>query len=366
MGNILLAFLAAFALSFVGVPPILTAGVMIGSNVARAFSPNLDSLLSFGSGSLAMAVQTEVWVRDIEEELYAGNEWITRATNDTQFVNNKTVHIPRSGGAPTVLEDYDHAGSGPVTPTYRTDTTRDYNMGEFVTTPTAIPTIEEAQTSYSKRMSVLREHINVVNDRIALRTVDNWATGLTAADIYRTTGAATALLPSGATAGTRNKLTIADFAQMQAVLNAENLPQSGRVCVLPSSMLNDLVTDTNLATVFAQARGNQNVYATGVIANLFGFDIYVRSRVILMDTISGTTRLSITAAASSGTAAADAAMFFHSSQVRYARGATKAYMQENHPEYYGDVMSIGVLHGSASTRSTEVGIKVLAQGGTAV
>jgi len=361
--NVVLGFIAAFALSFVGVPALLTMTGVVLFNAAQIAYPNFYQLTALAG--LPMAVQTEVWVQDIEETLYGSNTWLMRATNDSAYVNHKTVHVPRSGGAPTITKNLDHSTT-PSTPALRADTTQDYNLNEYTTTPTKIPNIEQIQVSYSKRQSVLREHINAVEDRIALETLDSWTSGIAASDIFRTTGANTGLLPSGATVGTRLKVTAADIALISARMDEEEVPAEGRICIMPAVMFHDLFADTTLANIWATSSGNANILKEPQLMGRFmGFDIYVRGRVILFNTISGTTKLAVTAAASTGTAAAGAALFAQQSQIRFAKGAIVPYLDENSPIYYGDVMSLGVMSGAASSRATEVGIKVLAQGGVA-
>ena len=361
LANLVLALIGAFALSFAGVPPILTLAAAVAFNAAQVAFPNFYQLSSLG---LPFAVQTEVWVANIEEELYGDNTWIMRAANDSAYVSNKTVHIPRAGNAPTVVKNRDHSTT-PSTPALRADTTKDYNLDEYTTDPTKIPDVEEIQTSYAKRQSVLREHINKVNDLIALETLDAWTSGLAAGDIFRSTGASGALLPAGASAGTRLKVSLADLAKIAARMDEEEVPKSNRVVVMPAVMFNDMFSDVDLAKIWAASNGNRNITEDpSFMGRIMGFDVYVRGRVVLFNTVTGTVKLSTTAAASSGTAAAAAAVFFQQDQVRVAKGAIKPYIEEDSPVYYGDVMSIGVMHGASATRATEVGIKVLAQGGT--
>jgi hypothetical protein len=360
--NMLIGSLIAVTLTAFGIPFGVTFTGFALFNIAQIAAPNLFTL---PNGASLMAVQTEVWIRDIEEELYGTDTWIYRATNDSQYVNNKTVHVPRSGANPTIVKNRSYSGT-PATVGVRADTTQDYNIDEYTTDPVTIPSIEEIQTSYSKRQSVLRQHMDSVNDRIALETADAWISGITATDIFRTTGASGALLPGGATAGSRLKVTAADISLIAARMDEEEVPQANRVCVMPAVMFADLFSDTTLANIWANSNKGSNIIAEPQLMGRFmGFDIYVRGRVIVFNTISGTAKIAVTAAVATATAGAAGALFFQSGQVRYAKGAIMPYLQENAPQFHGDVMSIGVLHGAKATRSTEIGIKVLAQGGSA-
>ena len=63
-----------------------------------------------------MAIQTEVWARDIAEKLFPSDAWVTQAINDDPWVSNKKVHRPQAGDLPAVEKN---RSTFPATPTWR-------------------------------------------------------------------------------------------------------------------------------------------------------------------------------------------------------------------------------------------------------
>ena len=44
-----------------------------------------------------MALQVEIWVKSIIEGLFANNTFAARSVDHSEFVNEKTVHVPNAG-----------------------------------------------------------------------------------------------------------------------------------------------------------------------------------------------------------------------------------------------------------------------------
>ena len=144
-----------------------------------------------------MAVQTEVWVRDIEEVLFAeNNEFLRASVNHDAFVVNKTVHVPQAGSLPGATKN---RTVFPAPIIDRADTTLDYELDSFSIDPVRIGRIDEVQISYAKRQSVMKQHVNILMDIIAREGIFNWASD-TGANQVRTSGStASDNLPPGAT-----------------------------------------------------------------------------------------------------------------------------------------------------------------------
>ena len=80
-----------------------------------------------------MAIQKEIWLRDIVEGLFADNSFASKAVNDDQWVNQgKKVHIPNAG-APSGVQK--NRTTVPATAVKRTDTDVEYTLDEFTTNP---------------------------------------------------------------------------------------------------------------------------------------------------------------------------------------------------------------------------------------
>jgi len=190
-----------------------------------------------------MAVQTEVWVKDIQDVLFAkNNEFLRASVSHDEFVVNKTVHVPQAGSLPGAEKNVTNF---PVPVIERDDTTLDYDLDGFFVKPVRIDNIEEIQNSFSKRQSVMKQHINLVMDLIAREGIFNWASD-TAANQVRTSGATSTInRPVGAT-GSRKRLTVEDLANVTQVMDDQDVPDDGRWLMLPSKMYQEFFTITEL------------------------------------------------------------------------------------------------------------------------
>ena len=179
-----------------------------------------------------MGILQEIWVKDIQESLYEGNEMLQRSVDHSGFIVGNIVHIPNSGANPG---SEINRGTFPATITERTDVIRSYNVDSFTTDPIRVRNFTEIQTSYSKRSSVMGQHIETLKEDIGYNTLYNWAKDATEAGgrILTSTGANTAALPNGTATGTRDLVTMNDIRLAAAMLDKDNMPKAGRVMTMP-------------------------------------------------------------------------------------------------------------------------------------
>ena len=52
-----------------------------------------------------MAIQKEIWISSIQEQLYAGNEFIQKSISHDNYTTDKTVHVPQGDTIPAVAKD---------------------------------------------------------------------------------------------------------------------------------------------------------------------------------------------------------------------------------------------------------------------
>src|SRR6056297_2189096 len=65
--------------------------VIGGGSVLSAFIPKME-------GVAPMAIQKEIWINSLVENLFADNQFMSKAFNADEFVNSgRTVHIPNAG-----------------------------------------------------------------------------------------------------------------------------------------------------------------------------------------------------------------------------------------------------------------------------
>jgi len=306
-----------------------------------------------------MALDREQWLADIQENLFKDNAIINRAVNHDGFVNYKTVHVPQAGANPTITKNL---GSFPATITQRTDSELTYSMDTYYVEPIHIEAGQEtAFLSYEKRMSVLNQNIATLEEALVNNALYKWApSGSTR--LVRTTGTGTtnALAPSAT--GNRNAITLADILSAKAILDAENVPASGRILLLPSSMYNAQLLA--IADVYQAQSYGQSALPSGVVTRIHGFDVMIRSTVVVYDN-TGTPV--IKAVGDNGVPSSPAstdnlgALAYHPSFVAKAMGNTEVMINEGVAEYYGSIVSAFQLFGASKMRTSQVGVVAIVQ-----
>ncbi len=280
-----------------------------------------------------MAIQKEIWIADIRERLYEQNEFITQSVSHDGFVSNKTVHVPISGTSPTIYVD---RGTLPATISQRTDADHTYSLRQFTTDPILVTDLEDLQVNYSKRQSILGQHIDALNERLGTETLHSWA--LTTSTFVLTGVTAGGTLPPSAT-GTRTKFTRTDIAALAAKLDKDNVPKAGRNIIMPVDLYYELLSVDELVR---KDFVNNAALPDGAIDRLFGFNIYVRPTVVMYD---GSQNLKAVNAAAAATDCYGV-IAWHPNFVSKAMGGIKVFSDIDKPEYYGSIFSAEVMHGS--------------------
>jgi len=300
-------------------------------------------------------VLTEVWVRTIQEVLFArNNEFLRASVNHDAFVVNKTVHVPQAGSLPGVTKN---RTVFPAPVISRDDTTLDYDLDSFSIDPVRIGRIEEVQISYAKRQSVMSQHMNKLMDLIAREGIFNWASDLGDNQV-RTTGATgNDNAPKGA-AGNRKKVLLEDIAKVAEVMDDQDAPDEGRWLMLPSKMYYELFTIQDL--IRDDIIGETTLPAAA-IKKILNFNIMKRSSntVVKYDNVSTPQRKAVGAAVASDDNFG--AIAWHIDSVATALGAIEVFADEKSATMMGDVISADVLSKTTKLRSDEAGIVTLIQ-----
>lgn len=298
-----------------------------------------------------MGIQKEIWVADIAANIFPTNSFIVRSKDDSMYVENKKVHLPQSGTQPTVVKG---RTTFPATASKRTDITLEYNVDAYSTDPMHLEETDEIEVSYDKRQSIISDHTDVLNTTIADWMLVNWAPTV-ASRIFRTSGDAR---PAGAPSatGNRKKVTLQDFLDAKRKLDKDDVPSEGRVVVIPADMYNDLLALD--AIISADKLGNAAL-PSGVVGRIFGFDIYIRSRVLVFN--NAATPVVKDPEVAGAATDNEAALFYHPNFVRRALGAVKLFSKEDDPQYYGDVFSAMVRAGGSKARIDSKGVVLLVE-----
>ena len=302
-----------------------------------------------------MAIQKEVWVQDIQDILFqTNNQFLRQSVNHDPFVTNKTVHIPQSGSLAAAVKN---RSVFPASIQERTDTDLTYDLDDFTTDPVRIGNIDEIQTSYLKRRSVMLHHNNILRDIIAIEGIFNWASD-TAANQVRTTGStSTTNLPPSAT-GSRKKLTVADLAEVAKAFDNQNAPEEGRFLMLPSAMYYEVFTINDL--IKSDIIGELTL-PKAALKKVLGLNIMKRSdaQAVIYDNSGTPVKQAIGSAGSANDNFG--AIGWHMDFVSTAMGAISVFEEVQSPTLYGDVISSQVLIKSRILRTDEAGIVTLIQ-----
>jgi hypothetical protein len=305
-----------------------------------------------------MALIKEIWVNDIQESLNENASFLPYSVDHSAYVAFGTVHVPQSGANPTIEVN---PSSFPLTINQRTDTDRTYALNQYALQPTLITNLDELQISYDKRQSVIGQQMSTLTERIGNMVAVSWcASGAT--NIVETTGAAvaTSLPPSGT--GTRKAVALVDIANLAKKLDKDNVPRTGRKLLMNADMFWELFTISDV--VRASYNGFQvSTLATGVVAQLFGFDIMIRPTVAVFAK-TGTAAKAVGAAA--GADDRLACIAWHTSTVSRALGSMTPMFDSGSngngkPEYLGSIFNIEVMLGSAILRADMKGVAALVQ-----
>lgn len=289
---------------------------------------------------------------EIQPKLFPGGSWLSRSINDDAFVNNDKVELAHSGTIPSVKKNRSVL---PAPISKRTDAATEYSLIELTSDPTVLQNSEALTVAYNKRASILDQHAKSINTKGRDAILYLWATGATA---FASTGSTRA---AGNTTGnqtsTRKAFTEADIINIQKQFFKDDvqneLGEINGVALLTPSQYADLIALS--AFKDADKYGRSNI-PSGVVARAYGFDFYVRSRVVAMNSSDVLLADEETAGT---TNTQDAALFWHPDYVRKALGSITPFIEEGKADYYGDLFSMMVRFGGSPVRNDAKGIYVL-------
>ena len=301
-----------------------------------------------------MGVQTEIWVKTIEDNIFKDNDFLTKAHDESdEVLGGKVVHIPQAGAKPVVVLD---RTTLPAVAQERADSDVTYSLGWYSTDPMRVRNAEQAELSYDKRMSILGEHLEAIRDRLGDEMAIKWLTGAVAATkVIRTTGAATAALETGQT-GNRKAMNLDTLRKAKTHFNKLNISKEGRVMVLESNMLDQLTADMSAT----QERDFSKYYdaKNGIVGRLEGFDIMERSEVAMANAAASAVNAF---GASVQTDDNVVALAFQKHGVSKAIGEVNFFENVQDAQHYGDVYSCDVRAGGRVRRTNAEGVLAIVQ-----
>jgi len=345
----------AIILFFVGAPVVYAVPVGLATGVALSIikSPEL---------ALFMAIQKEIWVKDIQDNLYKDNAFLnTFSKADPDNINGRTVHIPQSGKGGNVEKNRSVL---PATVKKRTDTLESYQINEFTSDPMLIPNADTVELSYDKRQSVLSDEQAKLSEEVAedllLSIVKNAVgptTDLPSTSILGTDGAAVPATATGAT-GSVKAYGIGDLQRARSFFKRQKIWTEGKMFALLTAEAeaqmfpaDSVITATYMQAVSEQERRN------GVMYKAHGFQIISRSSVYTL-TAAGAFKPS---SAEPATTDVEGVVFYNGNAVEFALGDINFFDNPGEATYYGDVFSFLVRAGGRAKRTKFEGVLVIKQ-----
>lgn len=223
-----------------------------------------------------MALNKEIWLSAIVENLYPDNSFATKSVDDSAFVVNRKVHIPNAGAPSKVVTNRTEK---PAKVSQRTDNELTYEMDELTTDPIYIPNIDTVELSYDKRNSVIANDRAQLQEAAHVNILERWGGGVDTNHVLLTTGTATRDAHTSSTAtGLRKSICKSDVLKLMTAMDADNVPEAGRYLLLDAYMYADLLNDLSESDKW-MFQNSANVQS-GVLGNLYGFNIMKRSSVL--------------------------------------------------------------------------------------
>lgn len=312
----LTAFMLAFTQSTValGTLGITSEGARIGVAIG-------SMLVGGGTGALHVGVNKEIWLPMILEGFYDLGAWLTRSVDLSAFVEYDVINLADAGVDPDVLVN---TSSFPIPMAVRNDIHIPLPLDTLDSTNTIVRNVEEMETAYDKMASVTRQHQKAIFQKFIEKVAHAWcpATNTAATPILAATG--------GDNGSGLKRLRIVDIIALQKAFNKAKIPQRGRVLLLNSEHLSDLLLeDKDLFKVFAST-------AEGSIARMYGFDVYTEEVTPTFNKTTGVkTAFGAAAAPSTDT---HASIAWQEDEVMRCDGSVDMFSRLKDPEQRGDIV----------------------------
>ena len=298
-----------------------------------------------------MALNREVWLREIQENLFPDNSFVAKSIDDSAFVDNHRVHVPNAGAPSGVKRN---RSVFPATVGTREDKDLTYDLEPFSTDPIRLQNILDLELSYDKRKSVIYNDKEALHRSIHDYILEQWAKSN--CGVVRTTGGLkNAHTHSGAT-GKRKKISAEDILELQTQFDLQMIAEEDRYLLLDPVMYNQFLGSLSAAdkhAFFSTADAQR-----GILGQLYGFHIMKRAKVLRLKADAETIRFDGEAHEATELGAG---LAWQKGCVSRAVGETNMYYEESSPEYYGEVMSFDQRAGGSGRRFDKKGVMLLVE-----
>ncbi len=277
---------------------------------------------------------------DIARNIFPNNSFMRRAINDDAFIVGSSVKLPQSGAIPTAKRN---RSTYPVSVVTRQDTVTSYDIDEYSTDASHIKYSDKIAATYDMSGNTTGDHSNVLMTKQAEGVAYNWSP-TASTNIIRTTGAARVAIAKSAT-GNRKMIEGKNVLALKRKMDNDEIPEDGRILLLNSEMLNDLLAENDLLGTWELG---QRLKALGALQQLYNFEIMMRSSVLRYTSSLGRVDLSADAPTLAATDHAGS-LAWHPSFVRSAIAGVKTFIKLDDPVYQGDLFS-AISYVGASVR----------------
>jgi len=295
-----------------------------------------------------MAVQVEIWEKDLKEELFANDKWMMHLNNrDENVLGGKVVHISQSGEA---SEAEKNRTVYPVDAVERGDTDITYAIGTYTTVPRHITNADTIELAYDKRRSLVRQDTRKVRQLAAEDLMFDYLSRVPAASVVASSGSDYAAGAPGAS-GVRKGMGYEDILNAMTVLDEQDVPMEERFLLLSAIDYNRLMLDSDVKDSFQAIVDKER----GIIGQLHGFNLMKRSR-LLNIAADNTVKTSTAASAADDSTLS---LFWQKDFLDRAMGDVKMFDNPGRADYHGDIISFLLRFGGRPNREDNKGFGLI-------
>lgn len=261
-----------------------------------------------------MALNKEIWIGQIKEGFYPNDNFLTKVTDYSEFVDNHKLHIASAGIDPNVLINNT---TYPIDVVGRTDDDNVITLDKFETENTIVRHPEAIEYSYDKLESVIRQHRSTLRKGTAMKAIHAFAPE---AD----SGNTPLVLTTGEASGGRLTMSFADILTLKERFDDAGIPFEDRYVVLHPKHATDLMRQD--LKLFKNLTDIQN----GEPFRFAGFGFFVFPQMPVYRIIDGTLKKAAYSVAKLPTDQF-ASVAFYSKEVMKADGEVHMYSIEDEP-----------------------------------
>jgi hypothetical protein len=293
-----------------------------------------------------------IMASDIAKNLFPNNGFFRMAINDDDKATASKVILPQAGGVPNAVVN---RTTYPLPVVTRQDTVTEYSINEISTDVTRIAYKDMLAANYSMSLEVVDDHSGVLQTKAFEDIAFRWSA--TGDRVVRTDGTSRSAIAASAT-GNRLKATGNNVLGIKRKMDADEIPEDGRIALLNSEMLNDLLEDHNL---LGQWQAGERMIVLGKLEEIWGFKVFMRSTLLRYNNAGAAINLGAQNPVLSATDDAGS-LFWHPRFTRSAFYGVKTFIDLDDPSYQADLFSALVLCGGSKRYADGRGVYSLVEG----